>query len=109
MGFKEILSADRKNIFLNPQEFGEVHAVDGVPMTIIIDENEIISRSKRQAEGGRIDGVYSRQLLFYVSRQDFGKLPGAGRELTLDGHKFRVIEALNEGGVYSITIGAYKS
>ena len=40
MGFKDILSADRA-IFMNPEEFGEVHNVGGRSMTILIDDNEM--------------------------------------------------------------------
>ena len=47
MGFKDILSADRA-IFMNPEEFGEVHNVGGRSMTILIDDNEMIEREKRQ-------------------------------------------------------------
>ena len=109
MGFKEIAYNDISTVFLNPEEFGEEHVVDGRAMNIVMDNVEIIERSKKQSEAGRIDGVFKRELLFYVSRSDFGPMPAQGRILTLDGRKYTVSDAVEEGGVYSITIGAVKS
>lgn len=109
MGFKEIAYNDISTVFLNPEEFGEEHVVDGRAMNIVMDNVEIIERSKKQSEAGRIDGVFKRELLFYVSRSDFGAMPAQGRILTLDGRKYIVSDAVEEGGVYSITIGAVKS
>ena len=109
MGFKEIAYDDISTVFLNPEEFGEEHVVDGRAMNIVMDNVEIIERSKKQSEAGRIDGVFKRELLFYVSRSDFGPMPAQGRILTLDGRKYIVSDAVEEGGVYSITIGAVKS
>ena len=109
MGFKEIAYNDISSVFLNPEEFGEEHVVDGRAMNIVMDNVEIIERSKKQSEAGRIDGVFKRELLFYVSRSDFGPMPAQGRILTLDGRKYIVSDAVEEGGVYSITIGAVKS
>lgn len=109
MGFKEIAYNDISAVFLNPEEFGEEHVVDGRAMNIVMDNVEIIERSKKQSEAGRIDGVFKRELLFYVSRSDFGPMPAQGRILTLDGRKYIVSDAVEEGGVYSITVGAVKS
>ena len=44
--FKTLLQMDRK-IFLNPDEFGELHNVGGKEMLILIDDNEMIEREKR--------------------------------------------------------------
>lgn len=109
MGFKEQLFKDIGNVFMNPDEFGEQHEVDGKSMNVIVDNLEVINRSKKQAEGGRIDGVFQRQLLFYVSRSEFGRLPAIGRMLDFDGKKYRISDAVDEGGVYSITLGAISS
>ena len=61
------------------------------------------------AEQGRIDGVFKQQIVLYVARIDFGQLPAIGRTLNLDKSKYRVIDAIDEGGIYSITLEAVKS
>jgi hypothetical protein len=109
MGFKEQLFKDIGNVFMNPSEFGENHTVDGKIMNVIVDNAEIIERSKKQADSGRVQGIFERQLLFYVSRADIGKLPAVGRMMDFDGKKYRVEDAVDEGAVYSITLGALTS
>ncbi|SEU24300.1 ATP-binding sugar transporter [Lacrimispora sphenoides] len=107
--FKELLSADIKAVFMNPEEFGELHTVGGREMPVIIDETEITERSKKQAEHGRIDGVYERRILLYVSKSDFGRLPGIGGLLIVDNTKWRIVDAVDEDGIYSITLGYLKA
>mgnify|MGYP003370519027 FL=1 len=109
MGFKEAAFQDIKNVFLNLDEFGEVHVVDGKEMVVIVDGLEVVERSKKQIEKGRIDGVFEKQILMYVARTDFGLLPAVGRSLKLDRGMYRVIDAIDEGGIYSITLGAIRS
>ena len=47
--FKKILQADSAAVFLNPEEFGEEHVISGRKMTLVIDDNEMIEREKRQS------------------------------------------------------------
>lgn len=108
-GFKDLVFKDIKNVFFNPDEFGEDHVVDGKYMTVIIDGLEVTERSKKQSKNGRIDGIYEKQFILYVTKSKFGKLPAIGRNLKLDKSNYRVTDAIDEGGVYSITLGALKS
>lgn len=109
MIFKQTAAKDIAEVFFDPEEFGEVHRIDGKPMTVIIDGLEVVERGKKQSAKGRIDGIYQKQILLYVSRKDMGQLPAIGRQLQLDGSKYLVTDAIDEGGVFSITLGAVKS
>jgi hypothetical protein len=109
MSFKEMINEDIKGIFINLEEFGELHIIGGKEMTVIIDEMEIAERSKKQTEKGRIEGIYKRQTILYVAQCDFGKQPGIGSVLTVDENHWRVIEVNSEGGIYSITLGYLSS
>lgn len=105
--FKELLREDAKRVFLNPDEFGESHTVNGKVMNIIIDDNELTEREKRMKSN--MDGIYKKQTLIFVCAGDFGPLPGVGKVLTLDGNTFTVTDSMNEGGVYSIHLEANRS
>lgn len=110
MGFKEIIQEDSRRVFLNPEEFGELHEISGRKMLIIIDDNEMVEREKRQAAGqGYRQGIYTKQLLFYVLGRDFGPLPAVGRALALDGKNYVITDAINESGIYSISLEAVRS
>ena len=107
MTFKELMRQDVKKVFLNPEEFGEEHIVNGKRMLIMIDDNELTEREKRIQS--HMDGIYKKQTLVYVNAMDFGPLPGVGKPVTIDGATFIVTDSLNEGGVYSLHLEANKS
>lgn len=106
-GFKELLRADVKAVFLNPAEFGEEHTVNGKKMNIVIDDNELTEREKRMKI--HADGIYKKQTLIFVSALDYGPLPGVGKPVTINGMTFIVTDSLNEAGVYSIHLEANRS
>ncbi len=107
--FKQILAGDIKSTFLNLDEFGETHTINGREMTIIVDANEVEERGKKQFTHPTIDGIYEDNILIYVSRKTFGKQPAHGQELKLDGKAYRIEDSRDEGGVLSITLVRYQS
>lgn len=107
MSFKDIIEDDVHGVFMNPQEFSEMHTVNGVEMAVQIDYNEQIEREKRFNQ--HMDGIYLNQKLIYVAASDFGPLPKQGSILTLDKRTYRVADAVSEDGVYSITIEANRA
>lgn len=107
LSFKEILAQDVNNVFLNPSEFGETHTVNGEPMTIVLDDIENIEREKKMKS--HMDGIFTRQVLFYVASLDFGPLPNQGGLIDLDGEKYTVTDATDESGIYAITMEANQS
>lgn len=104
MTFKDIIKNDVKKIFLNPDEFSDVHTVNGKPMAVQIDNNEQIEREKRHNQ--HMDGIYVKQILMYVSAEDYGPFPKQGASVSLDKRMYRVADAISEDGVYSITLEA---
>ena len=107
MSFKDILKSDVHEVFMNTDEFSDLHMVNGVEMAVQLDTNEQIEREKRMAQN--VDGIYVNQKLIYVAASDFGAMPKQGSTLNLDGKIYRVADAVDEGGIYSITIEANKA
>lgn len=107
MTFKQLMRQDVKKVFLNPEEFGEEHIVNGKRMLIMIDDNELTEREKRMKSN--MDGIYKKQTLIYVSALDYGPLPGIGKPVKIDGVTFIVTDSINEGGVYSLHLEANKN
>lgn len=101
--FMKILEDDIKNTFFNLEEFAEVHNIDGKTYNIIIDEYELNEREKGR-ERDMTAGVYKRQLLIYVSKAEFGKLPRIGRLIQLDDAGYIIKDATEEGGVFVLTL-----
>lgn len=105
--FKDIVKDDIDTTFINTDEFSDVHTVNGKSMPIQIDNNEQIEREKRLNQ--HMDGIYTKQMLVYVAAADFGKLPKQGTIFNLDGRIYTVTDAIDESGVYSITLEANRS
>lgn len=105
--FKDVLKQDVRRVFMNIDEFGEMHDINGQEILVVIDENELIEREKRikRDEGG----LHRKQLLFYVAAEDFGSLPSPGKTLRFDGKQYLITDAEDEGGIYSISLEAMKS
>lgn len=102
--FKDIVQQDVLRTFLNADEFADVHLVNGKLMPILIDTNEQIEREKRMSH--HIEGVYQDEFLAYVSSAEYGPLPAQGSYIDIDKKKYRVIDAVEEDGVFSLTLAA---
>lgn len=111
MTFKDQIKQDISNVFINLDEFSEIHNVNGTDMPCQVDLNELVDREKRYQYKRSLyaDGVYLREMLIYVKAEDFGKLPAVGRTLTLDGKMYIVSDSINEDGIYSIYLEANKT
>ena len=113
MSIKDIISEDVHTTFMNPDEFSDLHVLNGVKVPVQIDSNEQIEREKRFNQ--HMDGIYLNQKLIYVSAEDYRKAPGRsgmpkqGSVLTLDGKIYRVADAIDEGGIFSITLEANRA
>lgn len=107
--FKEIIQTDISNTFMNDLEFADLHNVDGKSMKVIVDNNEHIEREKRVSQKLIVDGMYVKQVLIYISGEEYGPLPAQGKQLALDGKRYRVADAIDEDGLYSITLEANRS
>ncbi|MBQ7655621.1 MAG: hypothetical protein IJS41_03840 [Clostridia bacterium] len=104
--FKEIIAGDVHGVFLNPDEFSDIQTIvfKGKVMEIPVQEdtNEQIEREKRMHQNA--DGLYVNQKLIYVAASDFGPMPKQGSLLTYRGRDYRVADAADEYGIYSITL-----
>lgn len=107
MGFKNIVREDVHNVFLNIEEFSEIHTINGKSMPVQVDSNEQIEREKRSAKN--IEGMFTNQRLIYVAASDFGPMPKQGSLLTMDNRMFRVADTVDEDGIYSIALEANRA
>lgn len=105
--FKDLIREDARNVFLNLEEFADKHMVNGVEMAVQIDDNEQIEREKRVNQN--LDGIFKNQKLIYVLAEEFGALPKQGSLLQLDKRTYKVMDAIGEEGIYSITLEANRA
>ena len=108
MTFKDLQRQDILDIFINPDEFGEVHEVNGRKVAIVLDDFELLKREKYRGDTNEKAGMGVKRGLMYIKAADYGRLPVSGRKMTIDNQEFEVEDAVNESGVYSIHIRTVK-
>lgn len=94
MNFKEALEED-KSVFLNTDEFGEEHDINGTVYNVIV-----------QAEYGRSSkygGVNNNQKIIYISETDIER-PVRNSVMYFDDEVFLIKNAELETGMYKITL-----
>lgn len=108
--FKDQIARDNRTVFMNLDEFPDEHTINGKTMTVMFDNNEMIDREKRYQYKKSLyaDGVYLKEVLIYVLAEEFGALPAVGRTLVLDGKTYIISDAINEDGIYSLSLEANK-
>ena len=108
MTFKEAIRDDISSVFMNMEEFAALHTLNGKTIPVLIDNNELIERSKKAKSD--MDGVNVKTTLIFVKARDYGGgVPPVGYAITLDGVSYRVTDAMNEDGVYSIHLEANRN
>jgi len=103
MGFKEMAAADIDNVFFNNDEFSEEAIVDGKPVPIMRDNDELNRKSELYAQG-LADG----EQLIFIKEKDMKRIPQPGMEIAIEGKKWNVQHALSNAGVYELRISRSK-
>ena len=96
--FKDYLQQDL-NIFFNPDEFGEVHKINGRDLTVIIDNERLMERTKKE-----FDGISIGELLYFVKASDYGERPTIGKAQKFDKRQMYVADVKDSDGIYEIIL-----
>lgn len=97
-GFKDYIASDL-SIFLNSAEFGETHRINGTNYTIIVDNDRLKERSKKE-----YDGITVGEILFFVAKDTFGSCPDPDAPILFDKRQMFVFDAREESGMYEIIL-----
>ena len=104
--FHKQLQNDVDAVWFNPDEFGELHDVDGRQMRAIVDSQEIL-RQKRGS--GHVEGIYTDNIFLFVRIKEYGAKPRVGVSLLLDKRRrYRVANVREENGVYAMELEAVR-
>ena len=103
MTLKEMIADDIQKVFLNLNDFADIHNVDGTEMKAVIDEINADERNLKTTDRIIGDSIFKKYLKVYVDAEDYGDKPDVGRRIfTLDEEEYRVIEVDEEMGMYVI-------
>lgn len=83
--FKNLVASDINNVFLNLDELGEEHVIDGEKVTCVICEDGMLDR-----QGGAVAAVGQSIMTIYANMDDVPDRKGYGAELMVDGIPYMI-------------------
>jgi hypothetical protein len=109
MGFKDMVAADISAVFLNPDEFGETHNLNGTDCVCVISGDETDKRSAALLDSRRTpDGLSGDFVTVCVKASDLPYIPKMGTNFKVDGKLYKVDTCTNDMGMLTMTLGAYR-
>ena len=94
--FKEMMAADR-GIFLNLDEFGDKHVIEGRTITAVVDE-EVFGESKK----GDDIGLAAFDLVLFACCEDLPAQRPSGESLNVDGKECTIVSWRTDAGMASV-------
>lgn len=101
--FKDAVHDDIKGVFLNLEEYGEWHLLNGLAVQCVIDKN--VTQDLDNRGMSQIIGVFTNMQTIYVSADDI-VAPVEGEILSIDNSLHLVRNVSEEGGMLVITAEA---
>ena len=95
------------NVFLNTDEFADLHDIDGQMIKALIDSDILNEYSNDKTE--MYDGVYRGEIALYVKESDLNYRPVRGQIMRLDGNIYTVKKCADDMGIFRITLEAAES
>lgn len=97
--FKDLIQSDISVIFLNLEEFAEPHIINGRILNIVIDNDHLQERSKKE-----YDGISVGEILYYVAVIDYGNPPAIDEYQAFDDRPMQVFDVRKDMGLYEIIL-----
>lgn len=102
MSFKDQIKQDLSDIFLNLDEFADLHRIEGKEVPVIIDSDIMAKLSK--IGDNRIHGLDEADMVIMGKASDLPENLDPGRLLNLDGREVIVVTTTSEMGLVQIAV-----
>lgn len=99
MSFKEQIQQDLVAVFLDLDEFAELHRVEGVEIAVVVD-NDRLEKLKK----GQILGLVEADMLLMGRASDFPADLEPGRLLNVDGRELIVANSGKDMGLVEVAL-----
>ena len=99
MSFKEQIQQDLDNVFLNLDEFAELHRVEGKQIAVVVDSDKL-----NQLKKGQILGLVEADMLLMGREEDFPAHLEPGRLLNVDGRELIVENSGKNMGLVEVAL-----
>ena len=102
MSFKDQIKQDLSDIFLNLDEFADLHRIEGKEVPVVIDSDIMAKLSK--IGDNRIHGMEETDMVIMGKASDLPENLDPGRLLNLDGREVIVVTTTSEMGLGQIAV-----
>lgn len=102
MSFKDQIKQDLSDIFLNLDEFADLHRIEGKEVPVVIDSDIMAKLSK--IGDNRIHGMDEADMVIMGKASDLPENLDPGRLLNLDGREVMVVTTTSEMGLVQIAV-----
>lgn len=102
MSFKDQIKQDLSDIFLNLDEFADLHRIEGKEVPVVIDSDIMAKLSK--IGDNRIHGMDEADMVIMGKASDLPENLDSGRLLNLDGREVIVVTTTSEMGLVQIAV-----
>lgn len=102
MSFKDQIKQDLSDIFLNLDEFADLHRIEGKEVPVVIDSDIMAKLSK--IGDNRIHGMDEANMVIMGKASDLPENLDPGRLLNLDGREVIVVTTTSEMGLVQIAV-----
>ena len=99
MSFKDQIQRDLDTVFLNLDEFAELHRVEGVQIAVVVSKDELDKLKK-----GQILGLVEADMLLMGKKADFPDDLEPGRLLNVDGREMIVADSGENMGLVEVAL-----
>ena len=102
MSFKDQIKQDLSDIFLNLDEFADLHRIEGKEVPVVIDRD--IKAKLSKIGDNRIHGMDEADMVIMGKASDLPENLDPGRLLNLDGREVIVVTTTSEMGLVQIAV-----
>ena len=102
MSFKDQIKQDLSDVFLNLDEFADLHRIEGKEVPVVLDSDIMAKLSK--IGDNRIHGMDEADMVIMGKASDLPENLDPGRLLNLDGREVIVVTTTSEMGLVQIAV-----
>lgn len=102
MSFKDQIKQDLSDVFLNLDEFADLHRIEGKEVPVVIDSDIMAKLSK--IGDNRIHGIDEADMVIMGKASDLPENLDPGRLLNLDGREVIIVTTTSEMGLVQIAV-----
>jgi hypothetical protein len=102
VSFKDQIKQDLSDVFLNLDEFADLHRIEGKEVPVVIDSDMLEKLSK--IGDNRIHGMDEADMVIMGKASDLPENLDPGRLLNLDGREVIVVTTMSEMGLVQIAV-----